>query len=120
MVACEATVRASVILEGLFSEGTESFVLVKWRSMNERAYSWFMEVGMVVQSAVVSGLGCVAREMALATVIVVVGVEVGCQNIGPTSIVILCDVIVISDILLGGASTSPPNPTGIGGAIGNH
>jgi hypothetical protein len=120
MVACETTIRASVILAGLISEGTESFVLVKWRSMNERTYSWFMEVRMIAQSAVVSGLGCVAWEMALSTVIVVVGVEVGCQNIGPTSIVILCDVIVISDIFLGGASTSPSNPTGIGGAIGNH
>ena len=75
---------------------------------------------MVVQTAAVSGPRCVAREVAFITVAVVVGMEVGCQNIGPTSIIISCDVVVVSVILLGGASASPPNPTGIGGARGNH
>jgi hypothetical protein len=75
---------------------------------------------MVVQTAAVSGACCVAREVAFTTVAVVVDMEVGCQNIGPTSIIISCDVIVVSVIPFGGASPSPPNPTGIGGARGNH
>ena len=88
--------------------------------MITRADPWFMEVGMVVQTAAVTGPRCVAREVAFTTVAVVVGMEVGCQNIGPTSIIISCDVVVVSVILLGGASPSPPNPTGIGGARWDH
>ena len=114
------TARATVKLTGLFLEGTKRFVLVERGSMNEWANTWFMEVRMLVQTAAVTGPRCVAREMAVITVAVVVGMVIGCQNIGPTSIIILCDVIVVSGILLGGASASPPNPTGIGGVRGNH
>ena len=53
-------------------------------------------------------------------VIAVMVVVIGYQNIGPTSIIISCEFVGISYILLGGASPSPSNPTGIEGAIGNH
>jgi hypothetical protein len=44
----------------------------------------------------------------------------GSQNIGPTDIVVMCKIIQIPQILCGGASTSPPNPTGIGGGVEDH
>ena len=112
--------RAAVILAGLFLEATERFVLVEWGSVNEWANTWFVEVGMVVQTAAATVQCCVPRVISFITVAVVVGMEIGCQNIGPTSVIILCDVIVVPGILLGGASPSPPNPTGIGGARGDH
>ena len=48
------------------------------------------------------------------------GYRNGSQNIGPTIVVIIRKSIDHSIVLSGGDSTSPPNPTGIGGAIGNH
>ena len=49
-----------------------------------------------------------------------IGEGVGGQHIGPTSRIISCDVVDVPGILLGGASPSPPNPTGSGGARSNH
>ena len=48
------------------------------------------------------------------------GYRVGSQNIGPIIVIIGRKVIDHSIILLGGASTSPPNPTGIRGVSANH
>ncbi len=39
----------------------------------------------------------------------------GGQNIGPTVKIIICKIIHENHILLGGASSSPPIPTNIGG-----
>ena len=46
--------------------------------------------------------------------------RVGSQNIGPTIVIIVCKVADHPKILLGGVSTSPPNPTGIRGVSANH
>jgi hypothetical protein len=48
------------------------------------------------------------------------GNRVGSQSIGPTIEIIVCKVVDHSIVLLGGVSTSPPNPTGIGGEGTNH
>jgi hypothetical protein len=44
----------------------------------------------------------------------------GGQNIGPTNIVVMCKIIHIPQILRSGVSTSPPNPTSIGGGVEHH
>ena len=48
---------------------------------------------MIVQTALISSSCCVDCRMAYTTVGLVVGLEVGRQNIGPTSIIISCDLI---------------------------
>ena len=68
-------------------------VLVKRGSMNKRADSWFMEEWMIVHSASISCSRSGTCRIAVTTVAVVVGMEVGGQNIGPTSIIISCDLV---------------------------
>ena len=111
---------ATVKLAELFLEGTKCFVLFIRGSMYHGADPWLMKIGMVTQTAAVSGPRIAEREVAFTIVSIVVDIEVGCQIIGPTSIVHLCDVVVVPVVPFGGASPSPPNPTGIGGARGNH
>lgn len=75
---------------------------------------------MIVHSALISCSRSGTCRITFTTGAVVVGMEVGGQNIGPTSIIILCDLVGFYFLLLGGASPSPPNPTGIGGARSCH
>ncbi len=42
------------------------------------------------------------------------------QNIGPTDKIICCKFVHVHNILRHGASTSPPNPTGIKGGEADH
>ena len=56
--------------------------------MNKRADSWFMEEWMIVHLASISWSRSGTFRIAVTTVAVVVGMEVGGQNIGPTSIII--------------------------------
>ncbi len=69
--------------------------------MYEHADSRLMEVGMVMQTTAFAFPRSVEREVAFTTVAVVVGLEVGSQTIGPTRIILSCDVIVISVIPFG-------------------
>ncbi len=61
--------------------------------MNERAKSWFMEEWMIVNSASIACSRSGTCRIAVTTVAMVVGLEVGGQNIGPTSIIISCDLV---------------------------
>ena len=61
--------------------------------MNKRADSWFMEEWMIVHLASILCSRSGTCQIAVTTVAVVVGMEVGGQNIGPTSIIISCDLI---------------------------
>jgi hypothetical protein len=61
--------------------------------MNNRADSWFMEEWMIVHLASILCSRSGTCQIAFTTVAVVVGMEVGGQNIGPTSIIISCDLV---------------------------
>ena len=69
--------------------------------MYGQADSWLIEVGMVMQTAAFAFARRVEREEAFTTEAVEVDVQVGSQNIGPTRIILSCDVIVISVIPFG-------------------
>ncbi len=60
--------------------------------MNKRADSWFMEEWMVHSASMLCSRSGTCQ-IAVTTVAVVVGIEVGGQNIGPTSIIMSCDLV---------------------------
>jgi len=89
--------------------------------MMDRADPWIMEIWVIMQTALASCCRCIAEWKTVTNgMMAVIGVVPGGQHIGPTSRAMSCEFVDVPDILLGGASPSPPNPTGIGGVVGNH